>query len=1191
MSTSGWIRFNSRSNPCPVCGGERTDCRQSRKNQIIFCRAGADNPGFKFLGEDQNGFGMFLERAIADSEAEADRAEWLRRRQAERALQQEAERRRAAAAMPVSDRHRHFSRLQEVLPPLTSADIEDLTSRGFSLADIERIGFRSVVKGQRLPEEFPSSLPGVARDGRSLLIDADGYIYPVHNADGKIWAIHLRVRGATKNKYRLLSVEGNYRLPDGEVPLAHITPENITLNWQGFSEGTGPKPHLAAKRLGCPVIGAAGGQFAGSQSQIKEALESGRLPVLLPDGGAIANRHVMGQYSKLAAIVPGLQVFWWEQWSKGQDVDEVSDEVLASARLITWEEFWEMSPQLVREKIRHTNCDSPHSQEPDPVAYAQYEAEQKEEEQVAAAQERESFLGRVLKLIGAGKKKAAKVSEGFGKRDKTAEKSITVYSEGERVETWQKAAQRYRYILDQSGTGTGKSHDAGSIKPENFDAERVWFIDAGHRNPTTSTLKNNFADLPARHGGLTRDDRKKLRRITKADQTIEVVANCMRASAVSILREKNIPGADTDAVCDTCPLLNACRHFSGKGYGFRSERRDALSNNRIRCHPDSTPDPSEFNFDNDVALWDEPGDSFTTNHKIYVKLEDLDKLTLALLDAEILPPFKPAIDQLRHLLTQPDGRWGTPHQAVVEAIRATLPDPSTVDFDAIADATAPDLSVLTPPDEVSREAFYEEMEQHLDARKAEYERDKAELKRQKELDILEQSQSVFNSGTPKAIAAIRALVNAQYKSKLKKLRHDYEADCKKIKAEYRDEFKDINRAVVRSTAQHSAEATEALKKSVLKQWFLDFLSAVYEGDRSLHIHWKFNPKEKEWEVELSITIPDYRHRAIASSFKNTIFLDATLSPEDLALKLGCRVDEIFVCRQESPNHGNLELIQVSDMGRMGMQRGKEQQRQTAAIVAHYKEIDPNTQVIDFKRNEADGAWWVDSRGVNDFLTTTTLILVGTPCRNLNDLLAEYALLTGDHNAEDEAFKGFVDRKILADFHQAIGRLRSHRRPGEKLTIVLLSNFNLDIPVRHVRAVDITPEAGGKFDRFVLAVESAIAVLKEQGLKITQSAISQIAGYSQQYLSRHWKLLQTLLKVSDSVCSKDEPVPPEVELIEAIATESHPIVLLETLESGFYEWLKPSQWLEIWPHLSGAAQVNILNALALTLPDCVWEAAT
>jgi hypothetical protein len=69
-----------------------------------------------------------------------------------------------------------------------------------------------------------------------------------------------------------------------------------------------------------------------------------------------------------------------------------------------------------------------------------------------------------------------------------------------------------------------------------------------------------------------------------------------------------------------------------------------------------------------------------------------------------------------------------------------------------------------------------------------------------------------------------------------------------------------------------------------------------------------------------------------------------------------------------------------DLGRLGMQRGADQQRRVAAIIQHYQAIDPDTKVIDFKQftEEGMGAWWRDSRGVNDFEQVKTLILCGTP---------------------------------------------------------------------------------------------------------------------------------------------------------------------------------------------------------------------
>ncbi|MEP1080049.1 hypothetical protein NDI52_32305 [Leptolyngbya sp. PL-A3] len=298
---------------------------------------------------------MFIDRAIADSQNEANREEWLQRRKLQQEALAKAEKDRLAASMPVAERHRWGSKLLDFLT-LNQQDVEDLTRRGFTLEAINRIGFRSVVKGQLLPEQFPDNFPGVASNGRALLIAEDGYINPVYSQDGLIDGFQLRVRGAKDNKYRWLSSNSNYLLPDGEIPLTHCKPEAITRNWIAFSEGTGSKPHLASIKLGCNVIGAAGGNFASSRSQVKAALESGNIPILLPDGGAIANPHVMRQYEKLAAMEPGLQVLWWGQWSKGQDIDEVSDEILASAQLITWKEFQEISPAGDRQQQLAEQC-------------------------------------------------------------------------------------------------------------------------------------------------------------------------------------------------------------------------------------------------------------------------------------------------------------------------------------------------------------------------------------------------------------------------------------------------------------------------------------------------------------------------------------------------------------------------------------------------------------------------------------------------------------------------------------------------------------------------------------------------------------------------------------------------------------------------------------------------------------------
>ena len=397
--------------------------------------------------------------------------------------------------------------------------------------------------------------------------------------------------------------------------------------------------------------------------------------------------------------------------------------------------------------------------------------------------------------------------------------------------------------------------------------------------------------------------------------------------------------------------------------------------------------------------------------------------------------------------------------------------------------------------------------------------------------------------------------------------------------EYGVELAELPAHVRKKFADRDAGAAEKAETSLVKQWLLELLG-ILSSDTNGHLHLG--------RQQLTITLPDDRARGVVQAAKFTIFTDATLTREDLALKLGCDPNEIFVCRQQVQTHGNLKITQVHDLGRLGMQRGAEQQRRAAAIVAHYQTLDATTKAIDFKRcaDEGMGVWWRDSRGTNDFLTCTTLVLIGTPCRNLASLQAEYGILTGCYDLEDAGFKSFVDRAILADYHQAIGRLRANRRPGEQLHIVIVSDFALDIQTEQVKGDDICLEAAGKFERFQLAVKSAADSLKATGEKLTQTAIAGVTGYSQQYIARFWKILLLLIDNSNSKSSKSAVPPPDG--LEAVVEKAIGYCLdspqvLTTIQEIFFEWLKPSQWGLIWAQLTIPTQQRILEALAYALP--------
>jgi len=369
------------------------------------------------------------------------------------------------------------------------------------------------------------------------------------------------------------------------------------------------------------------------------------------------------------------------------------------------------------------------------------------------------------------------------------------------------------------------------------------------------------------------------------------------------------------------------------------------------------------------------------------------------------------------------------------------------------------------------------------------------------------------------------------------------------------------------------------EQHVVKQWLPDLLR-VLTGEQlgTARLHHR----------TLTLSLPNSRHRAIALAAQANIFFDATLSRDDLALKLGVNPEEIFEVRQAIPAQGNLTLTQVMDLGRLGMQRGADQQRRVAAIIQHYQAIDPDTKVIDFKQftEEGMGAWWRDSRGVNDFEQVKTLILCGTPCRNLADLQAEYAILTGVYDREDVGFKAFVDRAIAADIQQAIGRLRAHRRADEQLEIILLSNFVLNLPTQPVLSTDITPEAASKQERLVWLAQAAIKRLQEQGQKVTQRAVAAIAGCTQARISQLWELINFAMGNSKSEIynQADAAIAPEVEQLVGSVIENATVdELLQSLPEMFFEWLEPGQWGQVWRSVSIQQQAKVLSVLLLLLP--------
>lgn len=710
------------------------------------------------------------------------------------------------------------------------------------------------------------------------------------------------------------------------------------------------------------------------------------------------------------------------------------------------------------------------------------------------------------------------------------------YQSGERLNVWKEGRkQGYKYILDTSATGTGKSYDAGRATTDLFGASQLIYASVEHRNPTTSTLQSPWDDLEARHKGLVRDEFGKLRRAS-AGQPYASAPNCGRNDTISALRSKNTNGADTAGlICSTCPHLEPCR--AGAVFGFLHERMTTLKQRRFRAHPESLPSPDAdcgepYDYSGVVLMWDEAGEIIKGHRSIEVTAADLQGTIadLAIASKEEFDALRPVLIGLHPYLS---GEVKSPYYGWKDAfIKAVLPQ---VDADI------------------------DTLRSHL------------------EIDLDE----ILNSTKEHGI-----------------------------------DLADLPRGVRKRFSDSDADLSEQVSKNVSLNWLPDFLDVLLGNSAgNLRI---------SYDGTLTITLPNKRLTEIARSAAGNIFLDATATAVDLALVLGCEPSEILTVRQEMPDANNLEIIQVATMGRLGVGSNRSefcQSRVDAIINQITADTSGEVAIFDFKRHTSDGdgkrRWWTDSRGMNDFIGCDALVLVGVPCRNLAALEAEFSVLYGRSPQDgtgqvkfpiqvkgqpspdlqpyfemevsaDNEFREFFHRRILADIHQAIGRLRSHRRSGQQLRVYFIGDYPLDIPVTLRRAADITPEAATKPERVEMAIKGAVQQLKDAGQKVTQSAIAQIVGVSQGYISRFKKLLLLLLKDSSSKSNNSDSPPPDVGELQwigreylPILAESHKSELLNEVLATF-ESYEQTVWRQIWDATPAATQIKILQALMFTL---------
>lgn len=612
-------------------------------------------------------------------------------------------------------------------------------------------------------------------------------------------------------------------------------------------------------------------------------------------------------------------------------------------------------------------------------------------------------------------------------------------------------------ILDNSFTGTGKSHELNQLLN---DQGKTWYIHADHRNPTTSTAAKK-TDLPSRHNGLVEDSTRQTatgepyqRRWKWSPDTPapDIAGNCFQADRFNQLKSKGYDvnsrntatddGKKDNFICGSCPKRGSCNQF-----GYKAERKEALSQGAIRSHIDSMPSPGGgedgLSYAEDIAIWEETGTLLKATENRTLSQRDLDQQWNWLEEEapEVYNRLLPIKQGINALLS---GKIKAPHFGAT-----SLPDASE-------EESLESLLKINPYDGLENDLIilWKIIDSHsgvADKGLADYQENKVDR----------------NNGL-----------------------------TQKEKKRWKDAIALADRHLHGETSQQNDQVISELPTLGL----YELLAILFNQERGV---------ARVSHGEIKLTLPYDRHRAIAEDMGANIYADATLSPDQLAARLGIPREKIAVMAQEQPDLSNLTVKAIYMEGMRSRQYSPDCQRRQLGLVDHLKSdhIKGESALIAWKDTsylDIDGYWFNDSRSTNTLKGVPNLIALGSPYQNYGAVKDEYFTIYGTL----EGFEAYYDSLRQAEIIQLLGRQRCHLYPDQEFTIYLVAtNIKLGfleamgINVDYSHALEWTEEAGSTSQKNKLRLIHLAIELGEGFRKLSQSAIAQKLGISQGYISK------------------------------------------------------------------------------------------
>jgi len=566
---------------CEVCGDVSGKCRITPKNLLCMTFLdgfGYDTNRFVYTGRNSNGtWGKFVFKNHNDR---TEKIKWQPEfhQKTEKVTLGERERDKAIRAMRDSlgliTRHRH-----------------DLRKRGLSEEAIEQGLFFSLNKGENpMPSSVPMEFPGVQKKGNQKYIYSrvSGYACVSFNEKGQ--ATGFQIRNDTNNdgnpKYLWLK---DLHLKNNEMPLT-------TINLEMVKEGKIPllvegilKPFIVAHKFNAPVIGASGGSFVGSMSQLKRMLGDQKEVIIVPDAGDVVNTHTQGRWTHLINQLERLgltvQVMWWDQIAKSdRDIDEL--DTLEGIYLIDGQEFTRIINGYCESGLSFTNgikklfnhCKGffvakKNKKKPNTITYSRGK-----EFLIPTKEEWQKQQDEKDETKGQHKQKNLRI----------------VFRQGDQIFLiLALIAKGWTDIVDKSFMGLGKSHSIGLLSRSNG---KLFYLDVNHRNVSTETVASNYTDLNPRHNGFVYAGGRTVK--AYGSQVNPAEGNCHLFHVFEKALQKGHNFNEDNVICRACQFKEKCKKESGEGYGYLKERRETLQQPKIRCHPYSLPSAEDYDYSN-----------------------------------------------------------------------------------------------------------------------------------------------------------------------------------------------------------------------------------------------------------------------------------------------------------------------------------------------------------------------------------------------------------------------------------------------------------------------------------------------------------------------------------------------------------------------------------------------------------------